>query len=446
MKNTVILYAFVAALGGFLFGFDTAVISGAEQAIQRLWQLDSLLHGLAVAIALYGTVIGAMFSGLPADKFGRKNTLIIIALLYSISALGSALAPEVYSFMFFRFIGGLGVGASSVVAPMYISEISPAKSRGKLVMLFQLNIVIGIFLAYISNYLLEGIGGVNAWRWMMGMESIPALIFTGMTFFITESPRWLVLKKNDENAARSILKKISPGKEDITLFQIKESGKVDQSSKKLFTSQYKIPLMLAFVFAFFNQVSGINAIIYYAPRIFAETGLASEDSLLSTAGVGLFNMLFTILGMVLIDRAGRKALMYIGSVGMALTLGFVSYAFFTDSFRGVPPFIFAYIAFFAMSHGAVIWVFFSEIFPNVVRAGGQAFGGLTHWIFAAIIANLFPYSIEKVGAAPIFAFFSIMLVIQYFFVWKFMPETNGVSLEEIETKLGIANSKKEKAG
>ncbi|WMJ74670.1 sugar porter family MFS transporter [Cytophagaceae bacterium ABcell3] len=437
MKNSVVLYAIVAAMGGFLFGFDTAVISGAEQAIQARWDLTDWMHGLAVAIALYGTVIGALLGGKPADWFGRKKTLIFIGIIYTISALGSAMAPEIYSFMIFRFIGGIGVGASSVTAPMYISEISPAKSRGKLVMLFQLNIVLGIFIAFLSNYALEGVSP-NSWRYMLAIEAVPALAFTGLAFVIAESPRWLVLKKHDETAALQVLNKVNPGNEQEMLEQIKYSAKDVKGDEKLFVPRYSKLLVITFIFAFLNQVTGINAVLYYAPRIFEMTGLASEESLLSTSGIGLVNMLFTIVGMILIDRAGRKTLMYIGSIGMALSLAFLARAFFIDDYAGVAPFIFAFIAFFAMSHGAVIWVFLSEIFPNVVRAAGQSFGSLTHWIFAAIIANLFPISLAAFGAGAVFAFFATMMALQFFFIWKVMPETKGVPLEDIQKKLGIA--------
>lgn len=441
MKRSIVLYAVAAALGGFLFGFDTAVISGAEQAIQKVWALDSLTHGLAVAIALYGTVLGAMFSGKPSDLLGRKKALILIGLLYSVSAIGSALAPEEYSFMFFRFIGGIGVGASSVIAPLYIAEISPAKSRGKLVMLFQLNIVIGIFLAYMSNYALDGIGQYS-WRMMLGVEALPALIFTVMTFFIAESPRWLIIIKKDISGAVKVLRKLYPADHELLLSQIQSSANTGKEEGRFFSARYKIPIMLVFIFAFLNQVSGINAIIYYAPRIFSMTGLEVDSSLLSTAGIGFINMLFTIVGMVLIDRTGRRMLMFIGSVGMTITLALVARAFHAGTFEGVEYCFFVYIAFFAMSHGAVIWVFFGEVFPNVVRASGQAFGGLTHWIFAAVITNLFPLMLNKFDPAPVFMFFSVMMAVQLLFVWKLMPETKGVPLEEIERKLGIKEGEK----
>ncbi len=436
MNKYVFGIAIVAAMGGFLFGFDTAVISGAEQAIQTEWQLSDLLHGLAMAIALYGTVLGAMFGGWPSDKFGRKNTLMFIGVLYTLSAIGSALAPEVYSFMFFRFIGGLGVGASSVAAPLYISEVSPAASRGRLVALFQFNIVLGIFIAYISNYFLADIAAVS-WRWMLGVETIPALAFTSLVFLIPESPRWLILKRNDVVQARQIISKVEALGVDEIIEQIKNSASESLEKVRLFSAKFKTPLMLAFLFAFFNQLSGINAIIYYAPRIFKMTGLDTGDSLLSTAGIGLINLVSTVLAMLIIDKIGRKKLMYLGSVGLVISLALISRAFLNESFDGVSNYFFLYIACFAISQGAVIWVFLSEIFPNVVRASGQAFGSLTHWVFAAIIANIFPYIAAQFESVYIFGFFSFMMVLQLLFVWILMPETKGIGLEEMQKRLGI---------
>jgi MFS transporter, SP family, arabinose:H+ symporter len=436
MNKFVFGIAIVAAMGGFLFGFDTAVISGAEQAIQAEWQLDNLLHGLAMAVALYGTVLGAMFGGWPSNKYGRKKTLMLIGILYTISALGSALAPEIYSFMFFRFIGGLGVGASSVAAPLYISEISPAASRGRLVALFQFNIVLGILIAYFSNYLLADISAVS-WRWMLGVETIPALAFSALVFLIPESPRWLILVKGDTLQAKAILTKVEPLKVDQLIEQIKASASESFEKVKLFSSKFSQPLMLAFFFAFFNQLSGINAIIYYAPRIFKMTGLADGDSLFATAGIGLVNLIFTVLGMLIIDRVGRKKLMYVGSIGLIISLSLIARAFLTENFDGVANYFFFYIACFAMSQGAVIWVFLSEIFPNMVRASGQAFGSLTHWVFAAIIANIFPYLAGTFDSFYIFGFFSFMMILQLLFVWIWMPETKGVGLEELQKRLGI---------
>ncbi len=435
-KSFLFLSSIVAALGGFLFGFDTAVISGAEQAIQVLWQLDDVSHGLAVAIALYGTVIGALLGGIPADRYGRKVTLFWVGVLYLVSALGSALAPEIYSFMFFRFIGGLGVGASSVAAPMYISEISPAHMRGRLVALFQFNVVLGIVIAYISNYLLADIGE-NAWRWMLGVEAIPALIYSAMVLMVPQSPRWLIVKRDDVEKARAILMKIDPTTVEEAIVAIQESHqrKADVSKSRFFSAKYKFPIMLAVLFAFFNQMAGINAIIYYAPRIFAMTGVGADAALISTAGIGLINLIFTMVGITLIDKFGRRTLMFIGSVGLIATLSLVSRAFFLESFGGVPVFLFVYIAFFALSQGAVIWVFISEIFPNEVRAYGQSLGSFTHWIMAAVVANVFPYFANTLGGGLVFLFFGLMMVLQLLFVWKMMPETKGKSLEDIEKEM-----------
>lgn len=435
MKKFVFFNAIVAALGGFLFGFDTAVISGAEQDIQKLWGLSDLTHGLAVAIALYGTVIGSLVAGYPSEIIGRKKTLILVGFLYLISALGSALAPEVYSFMSFRFLGGLGVGVASVTAPMYISEISPAKFRGRLVALFQFNIVFGIMIAFVSNYFLEGTSE-NDWRWMLAVEAFPAFIYGVLVNFIPESPRWLLLRQNNEAGAKDILASMDPESVDESILAIKAS--VISVKEKLFSDKFSRPVILVFLFAFFNQMSGINAIIYFAPRIFNAAGLATDSSLLSTAGIGLINLVFTVLGMSVIDKAGRKTLMYIGSIGLMLSLLLIS-VYISRDFDEIYLFFFIYIAFFAMSQGAVIWVFISEIFPNTVRAYGQSFGSFTHWMFAAIIANVFPYFANLFinDQGPIFGFFGVMMFLQLIFVWKLMPETKGLSLERIQKHLGI---------
>ncbi|MEL6926460.1 MAG: sugar porter family MFS transporter, partial [Bacteroidota bacterium] len=357
MKSKLLYISFVAALGGFLFGFDTAVISGAEESIQRLWNLNDTALGVAVAIALYGTVIGALFGGIPSNALGRKTTLIWIGILYLVSALGSALAPEIYSFMVFRFLGGLGVGASSVTAPVYISEISPAQSRGRLVALFQLNLVIGILIAYVSNYFLLGVGE-NAWRWMLAVEAFPALIFVVLLFGIPRSPRWLLVKRNNEAEARTVLAALSPDTVEDEIRLIRDTQQVQTSDFRTFLSgRYNWPILLAFLFAFFNQASGINAVIYYAPRIFKSTGLGESAALLSTAGIGLFNLIFTALGMYLIDRAGRRQLMYYGSVGYIITLGLIAYSYHIQYFEWMPIYFFLFVGAHAIGQGAVIWVF-----------------------------------------------------------------------------------------
>jgi MFS transporter, SP family, arabinose:H+ symporter len=435
MNSKLLFWSFTVALGGFLFGLDTAVISGAEQDIQKLWQLDNWQHGLAIAMALYGTVFGAMFGGVPADKYGRKPTLLWIGILFFVSAIGAAIAQDVNTFMFFRFIGGLSIGASSVVAPVYISEIAPPQYRGRLVIAFQMNIVLGILIAYVSNYWLEGMGD-NDWRWMLGVVAFPSLLFSVMMLFTPESPRWLILNKGDEAAARKILAITDPSV-DKAVQDIKASAEADNTGVKepFFSKKYSFPIILAFLFALFNQISGINAIIYYAPRIFEMTGLGKDSALLSTAGVGIVNLLFTIVGMVLIDRLGRRSLMYIGSLGYIVSLGLIAWSFYNESFGGVMYYIFMFIAAHAIGQGAVIWVFISEIFPNSVRAWGMSLGSLTHWVFAAIIANVFPIFATKYGGGPIFAFFCFAMVFQLIYVWRMMPETKGVSLEELQKRL-----------
>jgi sugar porter (SP) family MFS transporter len=434
MKRYLYFITSVATLGGFLFGFDTAVISGAEQSIQILWKLDELQHGFTVSIALFGTILGALFGGIPSDYFGRKNTLFWIGVLYFISAFGSAIATDWYLFLFYRFIGGLGVGASSVAGPMYISEISPAKMRGRLVALFQFNVVLGILIAYLSNYLIEGTGE-HAWRWMLGIEAVPAFVFLTLVLFIPKSPRWLIVKKGLIDKARLIIAKIDPVnvEKEIQLILKTHQQHLNQPVKERFLSkQYKFPIMLAVMFAVFNQLSGINNIIYYAPRIFQNAGLEAGSALLSTAGIGFINFIFTILAMNYIDRFGRRFLMIIGSIGLIITLGMTSMSFYLSiGGQMVAISLFLYIAFFGFSQGAVIWVFISEIFPNEVRAKGQSLGSFAHWFMAALVAFMVP-SAEKIGFGHTFLFFTIMMVFQLFFVLKIMPETKGISLEELE--------------
>lgn len=435
----VIFWSITVALGGFLFGFDTAVISGAEGAIQELWSLSDTMTGSMVASALWGTIIGALLGGMPADKFGRKRTLFWIAVLYFISAAGSALSQSVWQLMFFRFIGGLGVGASSVVAPMYISEISPTEQRGRLTALFQFNIVLGILIAYFSNYLIGG-GGDGNWRWMLGVEAFPAFAFIIMIGMVPRSPRWLVVKKGLVDEARKVLEIINPSTAEASLKAIQESHIEGPrvGLKQFFTNRYSVVILLAFLIAMFNQLSGINAVIYYAPRIFASTGMGVDSALLSTTGIGVINLIFTLLGMALIDRAGRKFLIYIGSFGYIISLAVVSYAFYSgiaaESYL-VPIMLFIFIASHAIGQGAVIWVFISEIFPNDVRSFGNSLGCGTHWVFAALIANVFPFFEKSFGGGPIFAFFAVMMVLQLLWVWKMMPETKNVSLEELEKRL-----------
>ncbi|MCF6222933.1 MAG: sugar porter family MFS transporter [Flavobacteriaceae bacterium] len=435
--NKVFLWSIVVALAGFLFGFDTVVISGADKKLQILWGSSDVFHGsIVMAMALWGTVIGAIFGGIPTNKFGRKNTLIIIGVLYTFSAIGSALVNDPYTFAFFRFIGGLGVGASTIAAPAYVSEIAPAKDRGRLVALYQFNIVFGILIAFLSNYLLNNIGE-NAWRWMIGVEAIPAVIYTLLILRVPMSPRWLLLKGRKKEA-KNVLNLIYPNQDvDALISEIEKGHKTHIHSKEtIFMKKYHFPLMLAFLIAFFNQLSGINAFLYYAPRIFEEAGLGERTALLSSIGIGITNLVFTIIGVALIDKLGRKRLMYFGSVGYIISLSLVAMAFFMNwTGLAVPIFLFIFIASHAIGQGAVIWVFISEIFPDHLRASGQSFGSSTHWVLAAIIPSTIPFLFATIGAGIVFAFFALMMVFQLLFVFFLMPETKGITLEELEKKL-----------
>jgi len=443
MKNKVLYWSVTVAVAGFLFGFDTVVISGANEPIKELWHTSPLFHGTFImSMALWGTVIGALLGGIPADKFGRKRTLFWIGVLFLLSALGSALALDKYSFSFFRFIGGLGVGASSVVAPMYIAEISTSKNRGKLVALYQFNIVFGILVAYFSNMWLNGFDGDNDWRWMLGVEIIPAFIYCIMILGVPRSPRWLVLKKDDHPQALSVLNLIyetEHAKEKLN--EIKDDLKSTiKKSANIFTRVYSFPLLLAFLIAFFNQLSGINFLLYYAPEIFGRAGV--EDPFLASVYVGLANLIFTIIGMSLIDKFGRRQLLIIGSIGYIVSLSVVAWAFKTNAGAGILlTFIITFVAAHAIGQGAVIWVFISEIFPNKVRAMGNSWGCGTHWVFAAIITLLTPVFLdEKAGILKddpwiIFAFFAFMMILQLLFALFIMPETKGLSLEALSKRL-----------
>ncbi|MGF2414076.1 MAG: sugar porter family MFS transporter, partial [Ferruginibacter sp.] len=414
-------------------------------AIQKLWTLNDFWHGLAVAMALYGTVFGAALGGWPSDALGRKKTLFWIGILYLVSALGSALAQDVNTFMVFRFIGGLGVGASSVAAPLYISEISPAKSRGQLVAIFQFNIVLGILIAYVSNYALQGVGGEESWRWMLGIVALPSLAFIIFVLFVPESPRWLINKKNDLSGAKKVLEEIDAENAAAAINDIIESKKHEAAAGKattFFNAKHNKIIWLAFLIAFFNQLSGINFILYYAPEILTKIGLGEKESLLNSIAIGGTNLIFTFVGLYLIDRLGRKTLMLIGSLGYIISLSMVAYAFKTGA---SPTFLMSFLLLFIASHaigqGAVIWVFLSEIFPNKIRAMGQSFGASVHWVFAAIITLITPVFLDDKGGilkdAPwiIFAFLAGMMVLQLIWVVTKMPETKGVSLEELEKKL-----------
>ncbi|HDZ04390.1 hypothetical protein LCGC14_0205580 [marine sediment metagenome] len=435
MNKKILLWSITAALAGFLFGFDVVVISGADKKLQELWQSSDSFHGWVVmGMALWGTVVGAIFGGKPTNTYGRKNTLIAIGVLFAFSAIGSALANDPYIFALFRFIGGIGVGASTIAAPAYISEISPAKERGKLVAMYQFNIVFGILVAFLSNYLLSG-SGENDWRWMLGVEAIPAVLYILFALKLPKSPRWL-LSKNKIEDAKKVLAVINPNIDvEQQLKAIDGGDKKPDTSETIFIKKYRFTLTLAFLIAFFNQFSGINAFLYYAPRIFEEAGLGESTALLSSVGIGITNLVFTLLGVFLIDKLGRKTLMYFGSVGYIISLSLVATAFFLNwTGMAVPIFLFLFIAAHAIGQGAVIWVFISEIFPNHLRASGQSFGSTTHWILAALIPSLIPYlfSHPAIGAGVVFLFFAAMMVLQLLFVAFMMPETKGKTLEELE--------------
>ena len=444
-KNKLVLWSVVAALAGFIFGFDTVVISGANLPIKELWHTTPLFHGFFImSMALWGTVVGAIFGGIPTEKYGRKKVLLWVGILFSVSAIGSALAPGPYSFSFFRFIGGLGIGISSVAAPTYISEISTAKTRGRLVGMYQFNIVFGILIAFFSNYLLKGVGGANDWRWMLGVMAIPALVYTIMVFTVPESPRWLISVKNDLQKAKAILRQIGVDDPDAEMNNIiAANNSIKSGSKeKFFSKKYKAVIWLAFFIAFFNQWSGINFILYYAPEILQSAGLAAKDSLFNSIAIGVTNLIFTFVGLYLIDRIGRKQLLIIGSLGYIISLATVAWSFKThaDSLLLLCSLL-VFIASHAIGQGAVIWVFISEIFPNNIRAIGQSFGASVHWIFAAIITLITPVFLDKDTGIfgknpwPIFAFFAFMMVLQLIWVLTKVPETRGVSLEDLEKKL-----------
>lgn len=440
MNHRKIFYwSITVALAGFLFGFDTVVISGADLALQAKWPRGAFFHGVVVmASALWGTVVGAMFGGFPTDRLGRKKTLFWIGIFYFVSAVGSALADDPWVFAFFRFLGGLGVGASTIAAPAYISEIAPAQNRGRLGALYQFNIVFGILAAFLSNYLL-GNSGENAWRWMLGVEAFPAFLYTLMVLTVPESPRWLLVKKHDRAAAANTLRLIDPGMDtEAEMRRLLADHEEADKTETIFSPKYRLPLMLAFLVAFFNQFSGINAFLYYAPRIFEIAGLEKSSALLSSVGIGITNLIFTFIGLSLIDRFGRRQLMYIGSVGYIVSLSLVA-ATFAMGIKGmaVPAFLFLFIAAHAVGQGAVIWVFISEIFPTHLRASGQAFGSSVHWVLAAAIPSLIPVLFASIGAAPVFAMFAFMMALQLIFVWRMMPETKGASLEELERRLTV---------
>jgi len=518
VSKRLFIWSLTSALAGFLFGFDTVVISGAEKTIQDLWGLDATFQGLAISMALWGTVLGSLVGGWPTERFGRKKTLLTVGVLYFVSAVGSAYAWDVYSFMVARFIGGLGVGISTVAAPLYIAEIAPAKYRGRLAGMFQFNIVFGILMAFVSNAALGGIGE-NAWRWMLGVEAFPALIYTLLCLGIPESPRWLIAHCGQRQAGIDVFRRLNPDASEAELEATADkilAGVQDPArTARFWTARLRTPIVLAFLIAFFNQLSGINAILYFAPRIFSLAGQDQNAALLQSVGIGVTNLVFTFVGLYLIDRVGRRTLLYVGSVGYIASLGLCAWAFFTyapqfdvaskaialkeacveieaateddreelaerlalaqealvrasdqEAYEGekvafdsaaepavvretadsvlkeasglagsgstmVLLCIFAFIAAHAVGQGAVIWVFIGEIFPNQNRASGQALGSFTHWIFAALLTLFFPRMIEAFAPGTIFAFFCFMMMLQLLWVKAMVPETKGVSLEEV---------------
>lgn len=429
----------IAGLAGFLFGFDTVVISGAEQRIQALWVLSNWQHGLAVSTALWGTVTGSLLGAWPADRYGRRRTLLAIGLLYLVSAVWSALATGPTTFMLARFLGGIGIGVSTVVAPLYIAEISPPAVRGRLTGLFQFNIVFGILIAYLSNSLLRGVGGGEDWRWMLSIAALPSLVYTALCMGIPESPRWLLVFRGQEQEAAEVVRRIDPaGGGPNTVELVRQDGSMNVAPG----SVLRLPgagvgrqVGMAFLIACFNQLSGINAILYFAPRIFELTGLGAHSAMLQSVGIGVTNLVFTLVGLQLIDRVGRRTLMYIGSFGYIVSLGACGWAFLTQHYAIVPVCVFTFIAAHAVGQGAVIWVFIAEIFPNSLRAAGQSLGSATHWVFAALVTLVFPPLVAAISPGQVFLLFMGMMVLQLVWVALQMPETRGLSLEQVQQRL-----------
>lgn len=429
-----------AALSGLLFGFDTAVISGAINALREQFHLSPSSLGVTVASALWGTIIGAMFAGIPGDRFGRRDSLRIMAVLYVVSAVGTGFAWDWWSLLFFRFLGGLAIGGSSVLGPMYIAEISPARWRGRLVAFFQFNVVLGILLAYLSNYLIGNVGfGETEWRWQLGISAVPAMLLFAMLFTVPRSPRWLA-KKQRYDEARDVLVRIGEESVDHELAEIRGSIDAEHhlADEPLFRKKYVLPIFLAVSIGFFNQLSGINAILYYLNDIFAAAGFSKVSGNLQAVAVGATNLLFTMIAMTAIDKLGRRTLLLIGSIGTAAALAGVAAIFLTKQRQELLVWLLVmYIAFFAFSQGAVIWVFISEVFPNRVRAKGQSLGSLSHWAMNAVISGVFPLMAARAGGYP-FVFFSAMMVLQFFVVMFVYPETKNITLEEMQQKMQIA--------
>jgi SP family arabinose:H+ symporter-like MFS transporter len=430
----------VGALGGLLFGFDTAVIAGTTQQLTVVYHLTPFTLGLTVFIGLVGTVIGAMTAGVLGQRIGGREALRIMAVLYTISALGCAFAWSWHALMAFRLIGGLGIGGSSVLGPVYIAELAPAKMRGRMVGLFQINVVVGILLAYLSNYVITLLHlGELQWRWQFGVAAVPSVVFLVMLFRIPRSSRWLVTR-NRTDEALAILKMMGSPDSKEELREIMDSIHMERgmAAEPLFQKEYKLPIFLAVSIGLFNQLAGINAILYYSNYIFASAGFSQVSSSLQTVLIGLMNLLATLLGMSLIDKLGRKTLLLVGSVGMTICLSGVAAVFFTQTHAGALVWLLvAYIGFFSVSQGAVIWVYIAEVFPNRVRSKGQSLGSSAHWLMNATISLLFPVLAKYSGGLP-FAFFAAMMVLQFFVVLFVFPETKGISLEQLQRKLGMA--------
>ena len=440
LNGYIIRSSIVAALGGLLFGFDTAVIAGTTHDLKLVYGLTDFWLGFTVFSALFGTILGAMLAGMPGDRYGRRFSLRGMAILYVISAVGCAIAWNWDALVVFRFIGGLGIGGSSVLGPMYIAEIAPTKWRGRLVGLFQFNVVFGILLAYFSNYVIGTMNfGEAEWRWMFGVAAAPAALFLLMLFGIPESPRWLV-KKGRVPEAREVLRQVGEEDYETELQDIVTSIDLEHghADEPLFSAKYKLPIFLAVSIGLFNQLSGINAILYYLNFIFERAGFSKVSGDLQAVAVGATNLLFTMIAMSIIDKVGRRTLLLIGSVGTAICLAGVAVVFFTHKYEGLLVWLLiGYIASFAFSQGAVIWVYISEVFPNRVRAKGQSLGSLSHWAMNGFISLIFPIMAAKSGGMP-FVFFAAMMVLQFFVVYAVYPETKGVSLEELQRKMAIS--------
>ena len=442
MNARIVYWSIASALAGFLFGFDTIVISGAEQAIQRLWGLTPGQHGLVMGSALYGTVLGSLIGGWPTDRFGRKKTLLFIGILYVLSALGCGFATGVGMFVAARVLGGIGIGVSTVAAPLYISEIAPPAYRGRLSGMFQFNIVFGVLVAFISNVVIAQIGGPGAWRWMLGVAAFPSVAYALMCVGLPESPRWLIARKGDRAAGLAALRLIEP---ELSQAQLEahaaemapSAASAGAPAPAFWTRNLRIPIGLAILVSFFNQLSGINAVNYFAPRIFELAGLGEKAALLQSVGIGFVNIVFTGLGLALIDKLGRRTLLFIGSFGYIASLGLTSWAFLTLHHSIVPACLFFFIAAHAMGQGTVIWVLIAEVFPNRHRAEGQALGSFTHWFFAALLTTFFPLLVTSFDPGYVFLFFCFMMMLQLVWVRFMVPETKGVSLEAMQHMLGV---------